>query len=278
VQASTQLQLQRGARLDLRVSDPARNPYGYLEVRLRSLSLSRNAFVQQLKNSPTYLDFDGVHFWTQLAPGNYKLSIRSPVGVGWLDREFTMTGQAQRIDWVIETPPQAIALAGRLEDDWGNYSPPVVNHYVQLTDASTGELIAGTRTDMDGRFKLFGEVIGEVVLHTDLLESEFSFPPHEHRFPAGKQDVVLRAGDNPRPELDFRVLDQTTKLAIPRARLVRAESEFDVLAGISTAAGVLRAAIHPHWAYLLQADGYEPARLSGDPKEWPSTHYLEAAN
>jgi hypothetical protein len=274
IQPTTVLHLHAGARLELQVSDAARNPYGNLEVRLRSLALARNAFVQQVQNEPRYLAGDGSSVWTQLAPGEYQISIRSPIGVGWLDRKITLTTLDSRIDWVIEQPPGPIALAGRLKTDFLFVS----NHYVELRDAATGELIAGTRCDSEGNFRLFGEAQGEVVLRTDLLESSWQFPPHEHRFPAGTRDVVLQAESAPTFKRSYRVLDAKTGLPVQRAHLVRAGSEFDILAGISNSMGVLEAELNEGWSYVLQADGYQQLQLTEQPSRWGRTFKLEPVN
>lgn len=258
----TVLQLQAGSRLELQVSNSVHTPYPFLQVRLRSHALTRQAFVAQVSGSLDHLDQNGSHVWTQLPPGEYNLSLRSPVGIGWLERSITLGAETKRVDWIIETPEQAVALEGRLFEDTLDLFP-AVHQFVEIRDGVTDELIAGTRTDASGRFRLFGEATGEVVLYTALLDSSVAFPPHVFRFPAGKRDVVLHGKAQIIHEVVLRVTDRATGAPIPNARLLRSDSDFGVLAGSSDAQGLLVAAVIQEHLYVLQAEGFEPRKISG---------------
>jgi hypothetical protein len=260
--ALTVLQLETGARLELQVTDSVHAPIPFLQVRLRSLALTQQAFVAQVTGSVDHLDQDGAHVWTQLPPGEYTLSLRSPVNVGWLNRSVTLGDQTERIDWVVDTPVKPIALEGRLFEDKLELFP-AVHQFVEIRDGVSDELIAGTRTDASGRFLLFGEATGEVVLYTGLLDSMVSFPPHVHRFPAGKRDVVLSGTTQSIDEVVLRVTDRATGAPIPNARLLRSDSDFDVLAGSSDSQGLLAARVIRRHSYVLTAEGYLPLEMTG---------------
>lgn len=258
----TVLQLEAGARLELQVTDSVHTPISFLEVRLRSLALTQQAFVTQLTGSVDHLDQHGSRVWTQLPAGEYTLSLRSPVDVGWLKRNVTLGVQTERIDWVVDTPQRPIALEGLLyEDELGLF--PAVHQFVEVREGVSDELIAGTRTDAAGRFRLFGEASGEVVFYTGLLDSMVAFPPHVHRFPAGKRDVVLFGTKQSFDEIVLRVTDRATGAPIAKARLLRSDTDFDVLAGTSDSRGILVGRVNRRHSYALNAEGYVPVDLTG---------------
>jgi hypothetical protein len=256
------LPLTSGTRLELQVTDSVHAPIPYLEVRLRSHALTQQAFVTQLSGSLDHLDQQGSRVWTQLPAGEYTLSMRSPVDVGWLSRNITLGAQTERIDWVIDLPQQPIALEGLLYED-GLKMFPAVHQFVEVRDGVTDELIAGTRTDAAGRFRLFGESSGEVALYTGLLDSTVAFPPHVHRFPAGKRDVVLCGSKQSIDEAVLRVTDRVSGSPIANARLLRSDSDFDVLAGVSDSQGILVGRIIRRHSYVLRAEGYVAQEMTG---------------
>ena len=258
----TVLQLEAGTRLELQVTDSVHAALPYLQVSLRSLALTQQAFVAQLTGGSEHLDQDGAHVWTQLPPGEYSLSLRSPVGFGWLKRNVTLGMQTERITWVVDAPAKPIALEGRLFEDTLEIFP-AVHHFVEVRDGRTDELISGTRTDASGRFRLFGEASGEVVLYTALLDATIAFPPHVHRYPAGKRDVVLYGTEQLAEEVVLRVTDRATGAPIQSARLERSDSDLFVLAGSSDSRGLLVARVIRPNSYTLKAPGYAPLELSG---------------
>ena len=259
---SVLLQLVPGTRLELRVSDLAGNPFPHVEVRLRSRALSRNAFVRRLSaytgrldGTPQYLSEQGETDWDNLPPGEYELSLRSPVGVGWLQRSLTLSGPIERIDWQLPAPTEPLALAGQLLAD-PEWRKPVPNHYVELTDAQSGALIMGTRTDAVGRFRLFGASSGEVVLNTMALEGEHIFPPHRHRFPAGREGVELIGEYERKLQVRLRIIDQPTSIPLEGAFLERVDGDLPVRVGRSNSQGILAAEVSPHARWQVRAPGH----------------------
>lgn len=264
------LQLQPGTRFELRVTDLAGNPFPHTQVRLRSLALSRNAFVSQLNalsghldGSPGYLDERGEATWLNLPPGDYELGLRSPVGVGWERRTVSLTQPTERLEWQLPPPTESVVLAGQLLAD-PEWRTPVPHHYVELTDATSGELIMGTRTDGAGRFRLFGEATGEVVLNTMALEGDHVFLPHQHRFPAGTTDVELIGEFDRKQRVRLRVFDQPTSTPLEGAYLERVDSDLTVRVGRSNSQGILIADVSRHAQWQVRAPGHLRARISLD--------------
>jgi len=253
------VQLVPGTRLELRVSDLANNPFPHAEVRLRSLALSRSAFVRRLTaysgrldGSPQYLSEQGETDWENLPPGEYELSMRSPIGVGWLKRTLFLSGESERVDWQLPAPTEPLALEGQLLAD-PEWRKPVSNHYLELTDAKTGELIMGTRTDGNGRFRLFGATSGEVVLNTMALEAEHTFPPHQHRFAAGSKDVEVIGAYERKQSVRLRIIDQPTSIPLEGAFLERVDGDLTVRVGRSNSQGILVAEVSPHARWQVRA-------------------------
>ena len=259
---TAQLRIQPGTRLELRVTDLTGNPFPHCGVRLRSLALSRNAFVGQLSastgqlgGSPVYLDERGEAVWLQLPTGEYELSVRSPVGVGWQERTLHLTEPAESLVWQLEPPTEPVALEGQLLAD-PERRAPVPDHYVELTDAETGELIMGTRTNGDGRFRLFGASTGEVILNTHAMEGDHVFAPHAHRFPAGKTDVELIGESDRKRSVRLRILDQPTSIPLEGAFLERVDGDLTVRVGRSNAQGILAAELSPHARWQVRAPNH----------------------
>ena len=256
---TVQLQIQPGTRFELRVTDLAGNPFPHCGVRLRSLALTRQAFVGQLTAStghlsgnPSFLDEQGEAVWQDLPPGEYALSLRSPVGVGWQRRTVQLSESTERLEWQLDPPTEPVALAGQLLSD-PEWRTPVPHHYVELTDAESGELIMGTRTDGAGRFRLFGASSGAVLLNTHAMEGEHIFPPHRHRFPAGKTDVELIGEFDRKRPVRLRVLDQPTSIPLEGAFLERVDGDLTVRVGRSNSQGILAAEVSPHARWQVRA-------------------------
>lgn len=268
-----ELFLEAGHRLDLRVQDSAGNAFPYAEVRLRGLQLSQQRFVAQLMADPCYLDFSGEISWTHLLAGNYELSLRSPVGVGWLSRRVEVGPGLAEIVWTIDQEPEPVALAGKLLHG-ANWPTPIVNQYLELIDAESRKLIAGTRTDAAGAFKLFGDTAGPVLLLPHELDNGHDFGADEFRFPAGKQDVRLEGHKRARYVVAFRVLDAATDEPIPDAILQRRETQLPVIVAHANEQGVLRTEIQEGLRYELTAPGYAVLALD-DERDFESALRLQ---
>lgn len=274
-QPVTVLQLDTGARLELRVTDPARNPFPHVEVRLRATSLAKSAFVQQLRGTRDYLDSRGSRVWPQLAAGEYELSLRSPVGVGWLRRTVRIDHQDQIVEWVLEQDPEPIALAGRLQVKGARSTHPAVGHYIELVEADTGELIAGSRSDAEGGFILFGKASGEVLLRTNLVDQGISFEPHEHRFDAGTRSVHLIGRRIFPTPVQLRIISAATGDPVPNARLKVLEQDLESIAGHSNAQGLLIAEVIPDRRYAIESSGFVTRKLPARGAAWDKVIELE---
>jgi hypothetical protein len=95
------------------------------------------------------------------------------------------------------------------------------------------------------------------------LDSTVAFPPHVHRFPAGKRDVVLCGSKQSIDEAVLRVTDRVSGSPIANARLLRSDSDFDVLAGVSDSQGILVGRIIRRHSYVLRAEGYVAQEMTG---------------
>jgi len=183
------IQLVRGSQLMVRVLDQQRNPLAHQRARLRSLAQTKQLHVSQAQAGPMYLDERGECTWTQLLPGPYRLSIPSPVSREWHEFDIEISDALEEREFTATLDPLPVALAGRV---LGPSGEAAVHHYLQLHDTQ-GELIAGTRTNGHGEFKLFGEAqTASVVLSPQTMDNrEWNFQSARLEFPAGKHDVVL---------------------------------------------------------------------------------------
>ena len=256
---SVHLQIQPGSRFELLVADPAGNPFPHCEVRLRSLAHSHQAFVGQLvastghlSGNPSFLDAQGEAAWQDLPPGEYELSLRSPVGAGWQRRTVRLSESTKRLVWQLDPPTAPIALSGQLLSDPEGRTP-VPHHHIELIDAQSGERITGTRTDGIGRFRLFGASSGVVLLNTHTMDGDHVFPPHLHRFPAGKADVELIGEFTRKQAVRLRVLDQPTSIPLEGAFLERVDGDLKVRVGRSNSQGILAAEVSPHARWQVRA-------------------------